>query len=509
MISKKLITSIVFVIFSASSSYSWAQMNASIVWDEIKHIASENGYKISAIISQSEKGINITDFALINKANATSEVANVEIDLLDIQILERSDGSVEIRPDYDQEITIKLYEGREFSSFVLKPLNDNTTMIISGEVGAPDFQINSSLFGMTLKDYELPSRYQGNEFFEASIILNAMVLNQAFAGKIQDSSKSSFQAGSLNLFLNFDIPAEQMSGLIKYNLEDILVISRQDNLVSNTSENLTNLLETGYNALGSYSVGVGSIEFDFSSPDGNLTGKLASENSNVSTSLTKNGLLFDAYFANGLFKLNSSVMPIPVDISLKNGNYGFTMPILKQTEPQNFGLRFGVSDLLIAQDLWGLLDPNNNLKNDPINAKIALSGKAKLLENLTEFRPEIYEGNSSNSIPVEVDGIFLDKLDLSLMGTSLQGEGSVTLDNEDVTTFDGFPKPVGSFEFVLTGVNALVDKLINSGFIDSDTGIGARMMLGMFAIPTGEDELSSKIEFNSLGHILANGQRLR
>ena len=226
MIPKKLITSIVFVIFSASSSYSWAEMNASIVWDEIKHIASENGYKISAIISQSEKGINITDFALINKATATREVANVEIDLLDIQILERSDGSVEIRPDYDQEITIKLYEGREFSSFVLQPLSDNTTMIISGEVGAPDFQINSSLFGMKLKEYELPSRYQGNEFFEASIILNAMVLNQAFAGKIQDSPKSSFQAGSINLFLNFDIPAEQMSGLIKYNLEDILVISR-------------------------------------------------------------------------------------------------------------------------------------------------------------------------------------------------------------------------------------------------------------------------------------------
>ena len=164
MIPRKLITSIVFVIFSASFSQSWAQMNASIVWDEIKHIASENGYKISALINQSENGINISDFSLINKATETSEVATFEIDLLDIQILERSDGSVEIRPDYDQEITIKMYEGREFSSFVLKPLSDNTTMIISGEVGAPDFQINSSLFGLKLKEYELPSRYKEMNF---------------------------------------------------------------------------------------------------------------------------------------------------------------------------------------------------------------------------------------------------------------------------------------------------------------------------------------------------------
>lgn len=202
-------------------------------------------------------------------------------------------------------------------------------------------------------------------------------------------------------------------------------------------------------------------------------------------------------------------MPIPVDISLKNANYGFTVPILKQMESQNFGVRLGVSDLLIAQDLWRLLDPNNNLKNGPLNAKIALSGKAKLLENFTELRPDIYEENNSNSIPLEVEEMFLEKLDLSFLGTSLQGEGRATLDNEDLITFDRFPKPIGSFEFALSGVNALVDKLISSGFIDSDTGMGVRMMLSMFTVPTGDDELRSKIEFNSLGHILANGQRLR
>ena len=211
MISKNLLLSICLVIFSFTSSHSWAQMNATIIWDEIKHIASENGFRISALISQSEEGIYITDFALIKKATDTNEVANVEIDLLDIQLLERDDGSVEIRPDYDQEIKIKVYEGREVLSFVLKPLSDNTNMIISGEVGAPHFQINSSLFGMQLKEYDLPSRYQGNEFFEASIILNKMVSNQAFAGKMQDSPKSSFQADSINLFVNFDMPAEQMS----------------------------------------------------------------------------------------------------------------------------------------------------------------------------------------------------------------------------------------------------------------------------------------------------------
>jgi len=36
-----------------------------------------------------------------------------------------------------------------------------------------------------------------------------------------------------------------------------------------------------------------------------------------------------------------------------------------------------------------------------------------------------------------------------------------------------------------------------------------RMMMGMFATPTGDDELTSKIEVNDEGHLIANGQRLQ
>ena len=67
-----------------------------------------------------------------------------------------------------------------------------------------------------------------------------------------------------------------MTGPINYQLEDILVVSRQDNSGIIQFANLQLLLENGYNALGSYSVGKGSVEFDLSSPDGSLKGRLAS-----------------------------------------------------------------------------------------------------------------------------------------------------------------------------------------------------------------------------------------
>jgi len=63
MVPKKILFIIVLVIFSISSHYSWAQINATTVWDEFKEIASQRGFKISALVTQSEKGINIKDLS--------------------------------------------------------------------------------------------------------------------------------------------------------------------------------------------------------------------------------------------------------------------------------------------------------------------------------------------------------------------------------------------------------------------------------------------------------------
>ena len=62
----------------------------------------------------------------------------------------------------------------------------------------------------------------------------------------------------------------------------------------------------------------------------------------------------------------------------------------------------------------------------------------------------------------------------------------------------------------LTGANGLLDKLIEMGFVSSQDAMGARMMMGMLAVPgEGPDSLKSKIEINEQGQILANGQRLK
>ena len=97
-----------------------------------------------------------------------------------------------------------------------------------------------------------------------------------------------------------------------------------------------------------------------------------------------------------------------------------------------------------------------------------------------------------------------------MIGASVSGNGDFTFDNSDMDSFDGIPKPTGYVELQVVGANGLLDKLIQMGIVAEEQAMGARMMMGMLAVPgDGPDTLNSKIEINDQGQILANGQRIQ
>ena len=97
-----------------------------------------------------------------------------------------------------------------------------------------------------------------------------------------------------------------------------------------------------------------------------------------------------------------------------------------------------------------------------------------------------------------------------IVGASLSGNGAFTFDNNDLATFGGVPRPTGEVNLQLMGGNGLIDKLIQMGFVSDQDAMGARMMMGMLAVPgDGPDTLNSKLEINDQGHVLANGQRIQ
>lgn len=165
---------------------------------------------------------------------------------------------------------------------------------------------------------------------------------------------------------------------------------------------------------------------------------------------------------------------------------------------------FEMSDIL-----WSMFDPSSILPRDPATLLVDLAGKATGLANF--FDPQVMAvAEATGELPVQIDALDVNALELSLVGASLTGTGDFTFDNTGQTAFGGMPKPTGELNLSLSGGNALIDKLSQMGLIGPQEAGGARMMMGLLAVPgPAPDTLNSKIEINDQGHIMANGQRIQ
>jgi len=182
------------------------------------------------------------------------------------------------------------------------------------------------------------------------------------------------------------------------------------------------------------------------------------------------------------------------------------IPVAQSDEEQDFSFIFNMSDFTISDMIWSMFDPGSVLPRDPATVAVDLSGKAKVLANILD--PEVAE--NLDSPPGEVSALSINQLLVSAAGSKLSGTGDFTFDNSDLASFDGMPAPTGVANLKLNGANGLMDKLIQMGLMSDSDAMGARMMMGMLAVPgNGEDNLVSKIEINDEGHILANGQRIK
>lgn len=106
--------------------------------------------------------------------------------------------------------------------------------------------------------------------------------------------------------------------------------------------------------------------------------------------------------------------------------------------------------------------------------------------------------------PVELDSLKINQVRLAVAGAELSGTGDLTFDNAAPV-----PMPLGAIDLSLNGAKGLMDKLVTMGLVPQDQAMFAQMMLGVYAVPSGDDAVTSKIEFKEGGQILANGQRIQ
>jgi len=240
------------------------------------------------------------------------------------------------------------------------------------------------------------------------------------------------------------------------------------------------------------------------SEQGQVTGA-----STASFGFDADSLRFEGEGEGGSLTLAGSdfMLPFPIEISFGNASANLAFPLLANDAPQAFAYGFSLNELVVADDLWNLIDAGNALDRSPASLTFDISGELTNSNDLVD--PATWELIDQGLVPVEPNSVAINEIALGVIGAVVTASGAFTFDNSDLETFGGLPRPEGSASARAVGLNAAIDQLIAAGLIGEQDVAMPRMFMGMFAVAQGDDELTTEVEINAEGHILLNGQRIQ
>ncbi len=195
----------------------------------------------------------------------------------------------------------------------------------------------------------------------------------------------------------------------------------------------------------------------------------------------------------------AGALPVPVNVTSGPMEFAMTSPVIANDVAGDYGFVLKLNQFSLNEEAWALFDPQAALPRDAADVAIDISGKTKI-----DF-PAMIAADEAGGPPVmpAPESLNITELGLKVAGATLAGTGAFTFDNSM-----GMPMPLGEATINVTGANALIDGLIKTGLISEEDAMGARMMMGMFMVPAGDDALTSKIEAKEGMQILVNGQPL-
>lgn len=294
---------------------------------------------------------------------------------------------------------------------------------------------------------------------------------------------------------------------------------------------LDKALEAGMDMSGTMVYGAldGQFNVESSGADGKpkpAKGTFSSESGELTFGMSKEGLAYSGSSKGSEFEMSVADLPFPFAYALESAAFDFAFPVTKSEEPQPFKFDYTLTGLTLADGIWNLFDPENKLPRDPANLTIALEGLGLVKQNLFDpalaqqaeeqtqkaaedaakggNAPDKAEAEPTPPVPFVPQSLTINKVALDAVGAQADLTGELTFP-------EGTQAPVGKISGDFSGINALLDKLVEAGLVPQEQVMGARMMMTMFAKPVEgeEDQLQSEIEFKEDGSIHANGQRIK
>lgn len=480
-----------------STGAAHADVTAAEVWADWQASLAMYGDDAVAIGAETMDGNTLTVSDIV--VNMANDVSTVSADMGDWVFTENGDGTVNVTTDSSFPMKITAEDG---VSMTITVNQSGLMMVASGTADNLNYDISADQYGLSLGDIT-----EDGETLDATFRMIANDLAGTYTSQTGELRTTEYDMAIASLDVLADVVPPEIAGdyfTLSGRADDLtlqgVITVPTDTDMSDTAA----MLAEGVTMDGSYAIQSSNYLFDVKAEGEQTSGTATTGPGLWSGSFTDAQASYDSALADLKVAVQGAGIPFPIEISAAQYGIGFNIPLAASDEVSDFGLNLNLVDLSVNDMIWMMADPSGALPHDPATLQIDLTGKAKLLMDL--MNPDV---DDVPDMPAELNALTLNALKLKIAGAELNSEGSFTFDNSDLTTFDGFPRPTGDVTVKLNGANALMDGLITMGIIPEDQAMMGRMMMGMFANVTGEDELTSKIEVTEDAQVIANGQRIR
>ncbi len=490
-------------IWLATAGIATADITAAEVWDSWKSYAESIGQTIT-VGSESGSGDTMT----LQDVNIAMEFPEGRMSgtLQLLELKERGDGTVAITlsEDYPMAISINPADGEEIDMGIVIRQTGMST-IASGGDGTVAYDYTAAQVSVNVDKL-----FVGGQDFAPRIgfaLSNIDGNYKTIEGDLRQI-ESAMTADTMTFDVNFVDPTNGGTVAMNGSVDGISSESSATMPMEIDTEDPSWVFGDDFSATGGFSSGQAGYTGAINNGSDSLNFEGGSASNSLTFAFDDGGIGYGGTSTETEYRISGSAIPLPqLVIGMAETAFDLRMPMKQTDAPTDFGLLTKIAGFYVSEDIWNMFDPGQVLPRDPATAIIDITGKIRWLIDLGNTE-EIAE--SQSEMPVELHAVTVNDVTLAVAGASVEGQGDFTFDPSDLVTFNGMPAPTGAIDFKIVGANGLIDKLIQLGFLPQDQAMGARMMLGMFARPgDGVDTLTSRIEVNGDGSVLANGQRIK
>lgn len=477
-----------------------ADLTAAQVWEDWQSqlaLYGEDSLSIDAVDTSSGT-VTVRNLAL----SFSDEEMTAKTVIGDINFNEQADGSVRVTMGEQFPITVTSADGVIVTVMMSQ---ENLVIDVSGVPELMVYDITADNSAIAFQD-----AVDGDVTINGDARMTATNLAASYTvatGEMRDVSSTS-SIGTIDLLVDFQIPggnSEYITAAAKIN-----GMRSQSEVTMPLAADLADpddIFKNGFALAGGYIIDSADYVFDIDAEGDQTAGSVSTGMVTLTGEMSSQTVGYDSQTVDMAINLQTSQLPFPIEVTMGEYGTGFRMPLGAADTPSDFGFKFDLIDLVVGDALWGLFDPNSVLPRDPATLQIALSGQAKALYNMMD--PTAEPVLSDDGMPFELSSVSLDTLKIMAAGALFTGTGAFNFDNSDTETFAPLPRPEGDASFEITGLNKLLDNLVAMGLVPEQDIMGPRMMMGMFARSTGDDQMAIDVEVTPSGQVNVNGNRVR